>query len=220
MLKGKRVLITAGPTREAIDPVRYISNHSTGKMGYAIADELYARGAEVILVSGPVNIASAIPCHNIINVTTADEMLMACKAQFDSLDIAIFCAAVADFKPEFTANHKIKKDDSELILRLIPNPDIAVEFSVLKRADQIAIGFALETDNVLKNARVKLLKKKLDFIVINSPNRSGSGFGYDTNRIDILNENGNHVCYTLRSKKAVACDIIDYLQQNFMLTHA
>lgn len=217
MFKGVKILITAGPTREAIDPVRYISNHSTGKMGYAIAEEFHSQGTEVILVSGPVTISSEFPFDKIINVTTADEMLFACKNHFDNSDIVIFCAAVADFKSETVANQKIKKGDSELSLKLVPNLDIAFEFSKQKKANQIAIGFALETDNIIENSRKKLVNKKFNFIVINSPNKEGSGFGYETNKITILDTQHKQTSYELKSKGDVAKDLLAYIENNYKI---
>lgn len=208
MFKGKNILITAGPTKEAIDPVRFISNHSSGKMGYAIAEELFNQGANVILVSGPVSIATSLPSKNIINVNSAVEMLHECEKSFPSIDIAIFSAAVADYRPEIVSASKIKKKDGDLFVKLIPNPDIAFEFSKVKLDNQISVGFALETDNLVENGRKKLLKKKFDFVVLNSPSKSGAGFGYDTNQIKILDVFDNLTEYELKNKKEVSKDII------------
>lgn len=204
-------MITAGPTKESIDPVRFISNHSTGKMGYAIAEEVFHQGADVILISGPVSITTTLPPGNIIKVNSALEMLNECKKHFLLVDLAIFSAAVADYRPESISENKIKKSDAAMVIKLIPNPDIAFEFSKVKTDSQISIGFALETDNLIENGRKKLERKKFDFIVLNSPNDTASGFGYDTNQIKILDTFGKLTEYELKSKQNVAKDIIERL---------
>jgi phosphopantothenoylcysteine decarboxylase/phosphopantothenate--cysteine ligase len=211
-LRNKKVLITAGPTREYIDPVRYISNESSGKTGYAIADILHHLGADVTLISGPVSINSTIPNLNIIFVTTASEMFEQCKQHFHKTDIAIFSAAVADYRTKFISNCKVKTSEQVVTLQFTKNTDIAFEFGQVKSKDQISIGFALETDDVFKNAKNKLSKKRLDAIVINSP-KPGQAFGYGTNKISILSKSGELNNYPLKRKTEVAQDIINALAQ-------
>lgn len=215
-LKDKRVMITAGPTRELIDPVRYISNFSTGKMGYALAMECAKRGAQVSLVSGPVSVTINHPNINIINVVTAQEMYDAAVREFDQCDLAILCAAVADFKVEKMSEHKIKcnrLDDNNLRLNLIANPDIAAELGRCK-SKQTIIGFALETDNEQSNAIEKMQKKNFDYIVLNSLKNEGAGFGYDTNQITIFNRQGQNYNFPIKTKAEVAKDIIDTILKN------
>ncbi len=209
-LEGKKVLITAGPTYEAIDPVRFIGNYSSGKMGYALAAEAARRGAEVVLVSGPVSLP--VPAGNIdrVNVTSANEMLDACMKVFDTTDIAIFCAAVADYAPVEVPDHKIKREDMpEMTLRLRRNPDIAATLGSRRRQNQFLVGFALETDNEIENGRRKLGKKNLDMVVVNSMRDSGAGFSGDTNKITIVTPAGEPIVFPLKSKSLVACDILD-----------
>ena len=208
-LAGKKVLITAGPTYEKIDPVRFIGNHSTGKMGYALAEECAARGAKVSLVSGPVQIKAKHPNIQTISVTSAEEMYNAANEEFDSADICILCAAVADFKPETQADEKIKREKDDLVIRLKPTQDIAASLGAKKRNDQIMVGFALETNNEAENAQGKLVRKNLDFIVLNSLKDANACFGYDTNKITIIERNGNTKAFELKSKTEVAKDIID-----------
>jgi phosphopantothenoylcysteine decarboxylase / phosphopantothenate---cysteine ligase len=210
-LEGKKVLITAGPTRENIDPVRYIGNHSTGKMGFAIAEELAERGADVKLVSGPVNLELKNPSIQRIDVTSADEMYKVCKDIFPAMDAAILTAAVADYKPAEVHNKKIKRDGQPVILELLPNPDILASLGQMKKENQVLAGFALETDNELDNARKKLQKKNLDFIVLNSLQDTGAGFGTDTNKITILDNKNQVSGFELKSKKLVAADVADKL---------
>lgn len=210
-LKGKKILITAGPTIEHIDPVRFISNSSTGKMGYALAEELHKLSANVILVSGPVSINTTLPASCIVNIKSANEMLLVCKSYFDQIDAAVFCAAVADYRPEFISLSKIKKAETLFSINLVPNPDIAFEFSKCKKANQVSVGFALETDNLISNGYKKLIRKKFDFIVLNQPHQSGSGFGYDTNKILTLDKMGKLVEYDLKPKSEVAKDIVSEL---------
>ena len=206
--KGKKILITAGPTREKIDPVRFISNYSTGKMGYAIAEELAERGGEVVLVSGPVDIKPKHANIQLINVESAQEMYNACIGEFAKCDAAIMSAAVADYAPETTAVEKIKRDpNSDMVLKLVPNPDIAAQLGKIKTDKQILAGFALETENERSNAQKKLETKNLDFIVLNSLKDKGAGFGYDTNKISIVYRNGESESFSLKPKTEVACDI-------------
>lgn len=208
-LKGKKVLITAGPTHEKIDPVRFIGNHSSGKMGYALAEECAARGADVYLISGPVQIKAKHPNIKTISVVSAGEMFEAASAEFDSSDITILCAAVADFRPETQADEKIKREKDDLVIRLKPTQDIAANLGSRKKENQILVGFALETNNEAENAQGKLKRKNLDFIVLNSLKDENACFGYDTNKITIIEKNGNTQAFSLKSKTEVAKDIID-----------
>lgn len=208
---NKKVLITAGPTREAIDPVRYISNHSSGKMGYAIAEAFLEAGATVILVSGPVNLKLVHSRLVIIPVISALDMQSACQTWFDQIDIAVFAAAVADYRPKTVSNSKIKKLGTELELTMIKNPDIAYEFGLEKKDNQLSIGFALETQNEMVYALDKLYKKNFDLIVLNSPNDKEAAFGYDTNKVTILNRELEMLDFGLKTKSAVAKDILDQI---------
>ncbi len=221
---GKRVLITAGPTQEKIDPVRYISNYSTGKMGYALARECYRRGAEVVLVSGPAQ--CALPCveyqgkptpmlHK-VSVGSAQDMYEACLQEFDHCDITILCAAVADFMPETTANQKIKKQPGQdtLCLTLKKTHDIAATLGQRKKANQTIVGFALETHNEEANAIHKMESKGLDMIVLNSLQDAGAGFACDTNKVTIYYKDGHHTAYPLASKAQVAGEIIQCIMHN------
>ena len=208
-LKGKKVLINAGPTRELIDPVRFISNFSTGKMGIALADTAAEYGAEVILVLGPVSITPADSNISVINVTSAESMASECIKRFPDCDIAILSAAVADFTPEEVKGTKIKKDSKEMILKLKPTTDIAASLGRIKKGTQLLAGFALETNNELKNAREKLNRKNLDLIVLNSLRESGAGFGHDTNKITIIDYNNNIDKFELKSKEETAKDILN-----------
>ena len=209
----KKVLITAGPTREPIDPVRYISNFSTGKMGIALADEYARRGADVILVKGPTQIKPADSKVKVVDVTTAAEMYEACSQYFDESDVIIFAAAVADYTPKYPANTKIKKKEDDFMLELIKTKDIAYELGKRKKASQINVGFALETDNEMENALSKLEKKNLDLIVLNSLQDPGAGFQHDTNKVTIVDKSRNVVKFDLKSKVEVAEDIINYIQK-------
>ncbi|MDE5749629.1 MAG: phosphopantothenoylcysteine decarboxylase, partial [Duncaniella sp.] len=212
-LAGKKVLITAGPTYEKIDPVRFIGNFSTGKMGYALAGEMAARGAEVVLVSGPVSLPT--PGGNIrrIDVQSAREMLAACEAEFGDTDIAVMCAAVADYAPEHEADRKIKREHTEVpVITLVKNPDIAATLGARKRQGQWITGFALETDNEEANAREKLNRKNLDMMVLNSMRTPGAGFGTDTNAVTIICSNDPEVkVIPLKSKSEIAADIVDQI---------
>lgn len=211
-LKGKRVLITAGPTHEPIDPVRFIGNYSSGKMGYALAESCAARGAEVTLVSGPVAL-KAPEGVDVLNVETAREMLAACEEVFPESDIAIMCAAVADYAPAETADRKIKREHSEVpVIKLVKNPDIAATLGAAKRPGQILVGFALETDNEEANAREKLSRKHLDMIVLNSMRDPGAGFGTDTNKVTLITPDDAETL-PLMPKSAVAQKIVSRITE-------
>jgi phosphopantothenoylcysteine decarboxylase/phosphopantothenate--cysteine ligase len=216
-MKNKKILITAGPTREYIDPVRFISNESSGKMGYAIAEALHQMGADVVLISGPVSIATTFPRHKIISVLSGIQMYEACKKYFDTVDVAIFCAAVADYTPKITSDIKIKKIEDETTLELQKNIDIAFEFGKVKQQNQKSIGFALETNNIHENAIGKLKKKNFDLVIMNSPNVN-EGFGYDTNKIAIVDKDLSLFSFPLKSKKEVALDIIIHLKNCYKTT--
>ena len=207
----RRVLITAGPTYEKIDPVRFIGNYSSGKMGYALAEECAKRGWEVELVSGPTKLEVKHPNIRRTDVESAAEMYEATTALFPSCNAAIMCAAVADFTVASVAGEKIKRGESGLELNLVPTRDIAAALGAQKRADQRLVGFALETANELAHAQEKLCRKKLDFIVLNSLNDAGAGFQHDTNKVTIIPASGTPVPFELKSKTEVAKDIIDYL---------
>lgn len=213
-LDGKHVLITAGPTYERIDPVRFIGNYSSGKMGFALAEECAARGARVTLVAGPVQMQAHHPAIQRVNVETAAEMLKASLEAFSSADAAILCAAVADFTPDQAASSKIKRERGEQTLHLIPTQDIAATLGAAKRLGQRVVGFALETDNEESHAREKLVRKHLDFIVLNSLRDAGAGFRCDTNKVTILSTQEVKK-YPLKTKSEVAKDIIDTLCQTF-----
>lgn len=204
-------MVTAGPTREYLDPVRFITNESSGKMGYAIAGTLYRHGVDVIMISGPVSIKPPIPAEKIIHVVSAEEMLEACSQYFKIVDAVIFTAAVADYRPASWSGQKIKKTAQVQRLEFVKNPDIAYEFGKLKKEDQISVGFALETDDIIDNAAKKLEKKNFDAIVINSPNKE-EGFGYDTNRIAIMRKDRTLKNFPLKPKKDIALDILKELE--------
>lgn len=209
-LTGKKVVITAGPTYEKIDPVRFIGNYSTGKMGFAIAVECAERGADVVLVAGPVNITVSHPNIQRIDVGNAREMLAAVGTVAAKSDIAVFSAAVADYRPQSYSDSKIKREGiDDMELRLIKNPDIAAAIGKIKKAGQILVGFALETDNERENALRKMRNKNLDFVVLNSLNDKGACFGTDTNKITILDAGGGERNFELKDKRLVAKDIID-----------
>lgn len=209
-LQGKKVMITAGPTYEKIDPVRFIGNYSSGKMGYALAEACAERGAEVTLVSGPVNREVIHPNIKRINVESAAEMYQAAVENYEDADAGILCAAVADFTPEVTAEQKIKREKDDLILRLKPTQDIAAALGKQKRPEQRLVGFALETNDEVSHAQDKLKRKNFDFIVLNSLNDKGAGFRCDTNKIAIIDRDGI-TAYPLKPKTEVATDIIDKL---------
>lgn len=209
-LKGKKVLITAGPTYEKIDPVRFIGNYSSGKMGYALAESCARRGAKVTLISGPVQVKAQHPSIKVVKVESAHQMHEAAIEAFPTSDAAILCAAVADFTPEMKADQKIKREKEDLILRLVPTEDIAAALGKIKKENQCLVGFALETNNELANARHKLEKKNFDFIVLNSLQDAGAGFQCDTNKITIVDKE-KATPYPLKTKTEVADDIIDRL---------
>lgn len=205
-LKGKKVLITAGPTYEAIDPVRFIGNHSSGKMGYELARAAANLGAEVTLIAGPNNQNIQHSLVNVVDVISAEDMYNAAHKGFPDTDIAILSAAVADYKPKDVASQKIKKKDSSLTIELIKTQDILASLGVVKK-DQFLVGFALETNNELENAKGKLTKKNLDMIVLNSLNDKGAGFGKPTNKVTIIDKKMNTLAFGLKSKAEVANDI-------------
>lgn len=211
-LKGKKVLITAGPTYEPIDPVRFIGNHSSGKMGGAIAEEMHKRGAEVTLVLGPSNL-SVNNGINVIRVRSAEEMFNACQKIFPSSDIAVMSAAVADYTPVKTAKEKIKKTENDFAVELTKTKDILKQLGSQKREDQFLVGFALETNNEKENAQKKLQTKNADMIVLNSLNDTGAGFGHDTNKITIFGKTGEIFPFAIKSKKEVATDIVNIIIQ-------
>jgi phosphopantothenoylcysteine decarboxylase / phosphopantothenate---cysteine ligase len=214
ILKGKKALVTAGPTHEAIDPVRFIGNNSSGKMGYAIAEALAARGAKVELVSGPTHLAATHPNINTTRVTSAEEMYKACTSLFQSTDITVLSAAVADYRPTVRADQKIKKGDGGITLELTKTYDIAAELGKLKKSGQVIVGFALETENEKANAEKKLSSKNFDLIVLNSLQDAGAGFGHDTNKITIIGRNQLLKEYNLKTKKEVAGDIVNAIIEN------
>lgn len=210
-LKDKKVLITAGPTYEKIDPVRFIGNYSSGKMAYALAEACANRGAQVELISGPVSLQAHHPAIHRTDVETAAEMYEACMHYFSAVDVAILCAAVADFSPENPRPSKIKSNKEGFGLSLKPTKDIALNLGNVKKPGQVLVGFALETDNEIENARAKMERKKLDFIVLNSLNDQGAGFKADTNKIKILEPGGKVLDFPLKSKQKVAEDIVNHL---------
>lgn len=205
--KGKKVLITAGPTHEPIDPVRFIGNHSSGKMGIAIAEEALENGAEVTLICGPSNVRSSAEINR-INVQSAQNMFDAVMAVQATHDVLILSAAVADYRPKNVAVQKIKKANTKLTIELEPTPDILASLGQLKKQDQLLVGFALETENELENAKGKLKKKNCDLLVLNSLQDAGAGFGHDTNKVSILDRHNNIATFELKSKAEVAKDIL------------
>ena len=207
-LKGKKVLITAGPTYEAIDPVRFIGNHSSGKMGFALADQAAKLGAEVILITGPSNQKINNSAVNRVDVVDAESMYKATHQFFKEVDIAIFSAAVADYTPKFVSSQKIKKKDASLTIELKPTKDILASVGKIKE-NQFLVGFALETDNEVNNAKGKLNRKNLDLIVLNSLQDKGAGFKSDTNKVTLIDKEENMISYELKSKKEVAEDIFN-----------
>lgn len=211
LLKGKKVLITAGPTYEKIDPVRFIGNYSSGKMGFALAESCAAAGAEVTLIAGPVTLQTHHPAIRRIDVESADEMYDAAVAAFPICDAAIMCAAVADYKPVGYSATKLKRSDDEMTLQLTPNRDIAAALGAMKRDGQCVAGFALETDDENAHAREKLRKKNLDFVVLNSLRHEGAGFRCDTNRVTIIGCDGSSRDYPCKPKREVADDIVAYM---------
>ena len=212
-LKGKKVLITAGPTHENIDPVRFIGNRSTGKMGWSIAKEAAKRGAEVILLMGPTKLDTTFPNVKTISIQTADELLLQVKSHFESCDIGIFSAAVSDYKPKNVADQKIKKNSDSLTLELTKTPDTLLYAGSVKE-NQILVGFALETQNEVENAKKKIEKKNLDFIVLNSLRDKGAGFGGNTNKVKMISKDNNTFDFELKSKDDVAKDIFNVILKN------
>ncbi|MDE6270780.1 MAG: bifunctional phosphopantothenoylcysteine decarboxylase/phosphopantothenate--cysteine ligase CoaBC [Muribaculaceae bacterium] len=213
-LAGRHVLITAGPTFERIDPVRFIGNFSSGKMGYALAEEAARRGAKVTLVSGPVSLQAKHPAIEVRHVESAREMLDAATEAWPAADIAIMAAAVADYRPEHAAECKIKREkEDECTLHLVQNPDIAATLGATKHHGQTLVGFALETDNEQHNALGKMARKHLDMIVLNSLRDPGAGFGTDTNKVCVLKADGSRTDYALKSKQDVAADILNEIER-------
>ncbi|GAB2777244.1 bifunctional phosphopantothenoylcysteine decarboxylase/phosphopantothenate--cysteine ligase CoaBC [Rhabdobacter roseus] len=212
---GKRVLITAGPTQEAIDPVRYLSNHSTGKMGYALAQAFAYAGAQVTLVSGPTALAVPDPAIRLVKVKSAREMFEAVEGYFPETDLALLSAAVADYSPAQVADKKIKKKEDTLSLPLLKTVDIAATLGARKRAHQLLLGFALETDHELPNAMRKLQEKNLDYIVLNSLNDIGAGFAHDTNKITVIEKDERIRHFELKSKQEAAQDILEIIVQRW-----
>ncbi len=209
-LKGKKVLITAGPTYEAIDPVRFIGNHSSGKMGYAIAETAANLGAEVVLVSGPTSLSMEEPSVHVIRVASAKEMYNAVHEHYSNCDVAILSAAVADYRPKTVASEKIKKKEGELTIELEKTEDILASLGKTKQ-QQFLVGFALETQNELENAKTKLEKKNLDLIVLNSLNDKGAGFGTDTNKVTFITRDNKVTPFQVKDKKEVAYDILQHI---------
>lgn len=216
-LKGKRVMITAGPTRERIDPVRFISNYSTGKMAYSLADELAWRGAEVVVVSGPVGVAPSVDGVTVKNVESGREMAAECESLFPACDLAVMCAAVADYTVDHPAQNKIKREGHDVPeIPLVKNPDIARILGQTKRPDQKIVGFALETDHEATNAIEKMERKNLDMIVLNSLRDKGAGFATDTNKVTVFTRNDVNVReFPLKSKREVASDLSDIIETFF-----
>ena len=207
-LRGKKILITAGPTYEAIDPVRFIGNHSSGKMGFEIVNAAEKNGAEVILISGPTALELKNSNAKLIRVTSAREMYDEVHKYFEKVDVAIAAAAVSDYKPKFVANQKIKKNDEEMTLVLEKNQDILLSLGKIKNKQKL-IGFALETENEIENAKKKLARKNIDFIVLNSLQDKGAGFQKETNQVQIIFKNGQTKKFPLKNKAEVANDIIN-----------
>jgi phosphopantothenoylcysteine decarboxylase/phosphopantothenate--cysteine ligase len=214
-LTGKKILVTAGPTQEKIDPVRFIGNHSSGKMGYAIAESLAEKGAQVHIVSGPVNITTEHPNIKIIHVISAREMYDECARIFPDCDAAILSAAVSDYTPVVHLNKKLKRKEEKLHIELKPTVDIAAALGKIKKKNQVLIGFALESENETWNATNKIKTKNLDFIVLNSLRDKGAGFGTDTNKVTFIDRENNIQEFELKEKKEVAEDIIEKLAKYF-----
>ncbi len=212
VLEKKKIVITAGPTYEKIDPVRFIGNYSSGKMGFALAEVCAQQGAEATLIAGPASLATEHPNIHRVDAEPAEEMYEAAMAAFPDADAGILCAAVADYRPETQADEKIKRESKgEMTLHLVPNKDIAASLGAIKREGQVLVGFALETNNEATNAESKLKRKNLDFIVLNSLRDAGAGFRCDTNKISIIDRQGESVSYPLKSKQGVAADIVNKL---------
>jgi phosphopantothenoylcysteine decarboxylase/phosphopantothenate--cysteine ligase len=216
LLNGKKIIITAGPTYEKIDPVRFIGNYSSGKMGFALAEECAERGASVTLISGPVQLQTTHPNIHRINVESTSEMFELSTKLFPDQDIAILSAAVADFTPETSASQKLKREGDGLTLKLKPTQDIAASLGKMKRKEQLIIGFALETENEIENAKLKLHRKQLDFIVLNSLRNPQAGFRLDTNQITIIGKDGLTTEFPVKNKRDVAKDIIDTIEKTII----
>ncbi|MEP2667897.1 MAG: bifunctional phosphopantothenoylcysteine decarboxylase/phosphopantothenate--cysteine ligase CoaBC [Cyclobacteriaceae bacterium] len=214
-LSGKHALVTAGPTHEALDPVRFIGNNSSGKMGFAIAEALAHAGAKVTLVSGPSQLTPQHPEIEIKRVTSAADMYAACTEVFPTTDISVLSAAVADYRPATVADQKIKKKDNDLTLQLVKTHDIAAELGKQKKNGQFIVGFALETENEEENAMKKIEAKNFDLIVLNSLNDKGAGFGHDTNKIKLIDKKGEVFEFSLKNKKEVASDIVNAIVQRY-----
>ncbi|MCW3070139.1 MAG: phosphopantothenoylcysteine decarboxylase/phosphopantothenate--cysteine ligase [Bacteroidetes bacterium] len=210
-LAGKKALVTAGPTYEAIDPVRFIGNHSSGKMGFAIAEELAAKGAEVTLVCGPNSLSLSNTSISRIDITSAEELYTASTKAFKNSDIAVLSAAVADYRPAVVAKQKIKKTEGSKSIELMPTRDTLAELGKMKKAKQLLVGFALETNNETEHAKAKIKKKNLDLIVLNSLNDKGAGFKNETNKITIIDSNNKSIKFELKSKAEVAKDIVEVI---------
>jgi phosphopantothenoylcysteine decarboxylase/phosphopantothenate--cysteine ligase len=208
-----KLLITAGPTQEPIDPVRFVSNNSSGKMGIAIAEEFAAKGYNVTLVKGPTLLHPVNPKISQILVQTAEQMYQACAQYFDNSDVIVFAAAVADYTPKHPGRIKLKKKEDEFSIEMVKTKDIALELGKRKKPGQVLVGFALETNDEIQNAKEKLKKKNLDLIVLNSLNDPGAGFQYDTNKVTLLDKSGNMTILELKSKAEVAVDIYNFVSK-------
>ena len=209
-LESKKVLITAGPTYEAIDPVRFIGNHSSGKMGFEIAKNILNRGGKVTLITGPTKLDLEHENLELLKIKSANEMLSAVQENWKNCDLGVFAAAVADYRPKNIADQKIKKKDDNINIELVKNPDILSWAGENKKDNQVLVGFALETNDLIDNATFKLKRKNLDFIIANSLENKGAGFGHDTNQVTIIDERNNITNFELMSKKDVAAEIINY----------
>ena len=216
-LEGRKALVTAGPTYEPIDPVRFIGNHSSGKMGFALARALYMQGASVQLVTGPTSLHTGMDAIEVVYVNTAQQMYDACMQVFPSVDMAVLSAAVADYRPEVVATEKIKKSAASLTLQLEKTPDILKTLGSIKKPGQLLVGFALETNNEVNNALHKLESKHADMIVLNSLRNKDAGFGVDTNAVTLYMKNGTEHSIGVKSKDAIAVDIVQHMIQ---LLHA
>jgi len=212
----KKILITAGPTYEKIDPVRFIGNFSSGKMGFAIAEEFATRGADVTLITGPVNIKTSLKNIKQVNVVSAKDMYEQCFNYFEEQDFIIMSAAVSDYTPSSLFENKIKKKTDVLNIELQPTTDILAKLGERKTKNQILVGFALETNNEIINAKTKLINKNLDYIILNSLNDDGAGFQHDTNKITIITRKGDEIPFELDTKKNIAKNITDFLKQNLI----
>lgn len=210
---GKKVLVTAGPTYEKIDPVRFIGNFSTGKMGYAISSLLCKNHADVLLISGPTSLPPVLSVQNFVQVQSANEMYKACLKYFSQYEIIILAAAVADYRPVNVHDRKIKSKADKMVLELEKTVDIAQSLGAIKKPGQMLVGFALETDNEIENARIKLQKKNLDFIVLNSLRDEGAGFGFDTNKITVIGADNKIHKFGLKLKEEVAFDILSVISE-------